>query len=136
MEAHQIDLAPHTEGTTWEGISSIGPITFSDGLGDPFTPPNPIDDAWCQFRRGGPDGPVALSFSTAGDPHIPITLVSAANWELSIPPVSYDKIPLKHGPYHWSLKIKDSAGTIYPIYEGVLTVLQSATNTNDFIADE
>jgi len=127
MIAVTIELEKHTAGTTWQGISSIGPIKFSVNGGAETDPPAPCELAWMQFRRGTDKGPLLASFSTdPNDPQLPITSYCTGNvWEFAVPEVAAEDFPATAGNYHWAFFVKDTDGIVWPLYEGIQEVESS-----------
>jgi hypothetical protein len=138
MEPVLITLEKHTEGTSWEGIPSIGPVLFSIDGEDPVAPTSPAVAAWMQFRRGTPKGTLLATFSTnPGDGELPINFAgSEGQWYFEVPSVSRADFPATEGRYHWSFIVKDADGVTWPLYAGELEVGANPTNVAEIEAGD
>jgi hypothetical protein len=120
-EPAEITLEPMIEGDTWQGITSIGPVTFVDENEDPVAVPGVIASVELDFSRG-PRKPVLLhctsAVSVATHGQCPILIGDAAAWEMSIPPMPYDLFNLPAGTWIGDLKViyNTNPGTKITLY--------------------
>lgn len=98
MTPQKLALENFTEGDEWEGIPSLT-ITIN---GAP--PASPLALVTLRFKKANslPGEAVELTSATAGQ----ITIVSAANWEISIP--AQIVAGLTFGKWTWRLRCRDS----------------------------
>lgn len=112
----------HTPGDTWPGVPTIGPILMAVDGGAPLPMSAPIASArlhWCK----GDAYPAAARLSTApAAGEGTIVIVSAAAWELSIPPVAPDLFALTSGDWFAHLEITDTDGIVWTTHECRLKV--------------
>lgn len=112
-----VELDHHTPGDDWPGIPTIGPIRISIDGGEPIPMSVPIRSARAYWVKGE-NYPAQVKHQT--DPvtgELPIILVDAANWELSIPKVAGALFPLTRGQWYSHLEITDEEGTILTTHE-------------------
>lgn len=116
MTPQKLALTPFTEGDEWDGIPSLT-VTIN---GAP--PASPLTLVTMRFKKANslPGEVVELSSADAE-----ITITSAANWEITIPPQII--AGLTFGKWTWRLKFKDSTADGAPqTYLGdELTVLET-----------
>lgn len=109
MRPYKLPTEPFTEGDSWDGIPAA--IVTIGPEGGPFVAPaSPLSLVTMRFQKLGSENEpiVELSSATAGE----ITIVSAANWEFSIPE---QIVPgLTEGKWIWQIKCKDSTATGTP----------------------
>lgn len=106
----KVDLLPHEQGTTWEGIS-IGPITV-DGL----PPTYPCFSCRIQFRLLE-DGTLGYELnSSPGVGEGTITIVDADLWQFNVPT---QVLPMPAGDYEWEFMATDTATVTLPYYRGI-----------------
>lgn len=109
-------LQPMVRGDQWRGISSITILVN----GDP--PASTLASARMHFRlsRDSREIGLGLSSAVAGE----ITIVSAANWQMSVPPRSLN---LHAGLWGWDLETTSAAGVVKTYLEGTLLIQQDIT---------
>jgi hypothetical protein len=112
----------HIPGDTWQGVPTIGPIFMAVDGGEPLPMSAPIASARMHWRLGDAYPAAARHATTPADGESPIILVSAATWELSIPPVAPEFFPLSIGLWHGHLEITDTDGTVWTTHECLLPV--------------
>lgn len=112
-------------GATWVGINTIGPITFQ-GPGDPVpvAPSTTIVSAILHFHLEGEQKP-SLRIGSIADYPAPLTIVNAATWELSIPPIGPDVFLRRAGIYYGDLKITDDEDTVWITHTFKLEVTEA-----------
>jgi hypothetical protein len=100
----KLALEKFTEGDEWDGIPSLT-ITINGAA-----PPVPLASAKMRFKKPGavPSTVVELSSATPGQ----ITIVSAATWEISVPPQLV--AGLTFGKWTWRLRCLDTSTTGRP----------------------
>ena len=112
-----VNFTPHTPGDTWQGIPTIGPIQMSVDGGALVAMPAPIASARLHWSKGDAYPAVAKFSTTPAADESPITIVNAATWELSVPPVEPDGFPLTEGNWYAHLEITDTDGTVWTTHE-------------------
>lgn len=110
-----VDLQELVHGDTWQGITSIGPITVNG---------SPPDNACAKVLMGFGKAETwpACAYVLASSPDAEqgtITIEDAAAWLFSIPA---QDLPLDPGDWKWDIRFTDSEGNISTYYAGVLTV--------------
>jgi hypothetical protein len=117
MTPAKLALEDFTEGDEWEGIPSLT-LTINGAA-----PASPLTLVTMRFKKANalPGDAVELTSATAGQ----ITIVSAANWEISIPPQIV--AGLTFGKWTWRIRCTDATTDGAPkTYLGdVLTVLET-----------
>lgn len=109
MRPDKLPIEPFTSGDAWAGIPTVI-ITIGPDGGPYATPASPLTLATMRFSKIGSESATVVELSTAGAAQI--TIVSAANWELSIP---VQIIPgLTAGKWAWQLRCHDSSATGNP----------------------
>lgn len=104
------NLTPHTCGTTWRGIPTIGPITVNG------VPPGVIATAEFHFLASLSDAEPSLKLSA---PSSGLVINSTTQWMLSIPE---QMLPLAPGVWHWKLVTTDTAGNVRVFSKGNLLI--------------
>lgn len=102
-----VRLDYHTSGDTWQGIPEIGPIV-DETTGTVPGSAMVSAELWLYLDDG--TDPFKIATSEAVGEEAPINIVSAANWELTIPAVAAATFPAGVGEWHGKLKITDAAG--------------------------
>lgn len=104
MTPQKLSLESFTEGDEWDGIPAL---TFRVNGSPPATP---LALATLRFKLAAPaaGAVVQLSSATAGQ----ITIVSAANWEITVPPQIV--AGLTKGRWSWRLRCSDTSTTGRP----------------------
>lgn len=109
---------PIYAGDTWPGLPAITIRVATEGDPAPAAPPAlPVASARLLFFKPG-ELPGGKAPATGCE--LPVTITSAAGWELAIPPVI---LPLAPGEWAFQLKTTDSAGTIRTWLTGTLQIL-------------
>lgn len=108
MKRTKLPIDPFTEGDSWDGIPalviSVGPE------GGPYAPPaSPLALVTMRFSKIGSEAQTIVELSSAVPAQI--TIVSAANWEFSIPE---QILPVTEGKWDWQICCKDSTATGKP----------------------
>ncbi len=111
-----ITLTPITEGDTWQGIASIGPVTIN---GD--APASELASMSLHFVRVNERLP-SIKIGSTGVVDAPIVIDNAATWEAHIPIIGPSVFNLKQGDYVGSLRTVDAAGVVLTLYTLHLTV--------------
>lgn len=105
---------PIYAGDTWPGIPAIT-LTL-DGIPPVFAL---ASARLVFFKNGQPAGKSPATGITLASPST-ITIVSAANWSMLIPP---QILPLDPGEWTFQFKTTDAAGTVQTWFAGTLTIL-------------
>ncbi len=117
-----IILFNHVAGDTWVGIPTIGPLQVENPDDGTMTRPGvPLDSATLEWTLEGAAAP-ALVISSAVGAAAPLSLVSAIQWELSVPPIGPEIFNLPAGKYLGRLKTIDSTGVVFTLHWYRLTV--------------
>lgn len=116
MTPAKLALEDFTEGDEWEGVPALT-ITINGAA-----PASPLTLVTMRFKKANALPGDAVELSSADDE---ITIVSAANWEISIP--AQIVAGLTYGKWTWRIRCTDSTATGRPkTYLGdVLTVLET-----------
>lgn len=95
--------------------------------GPPVAMPSPIASARMHWKLGA-SLPAYAQLSTSPTPsQSPITIVSDATWELSIPPVPPAKFSLHKGNWFAHLEITDEDGRVWTTHECRMEVKEDYT---------
>lgn len=118
MIPQKIDLDAVVTGHTWAGIPTI--IRRDRPEGEVAAPPASALALVEMVFRPGADcrNASALTLQSGGEAPA-ITIVSAVEWEISIPPRI---LPLTPGRWNWILTTTAADGTRDPLLTGTLTV--------------
>jgi hypothetical protein len=111
----KLPLEKFTAGDRWAGIPALA-ITVNG-----ITPASPITAARLRFKKSTevlPNPPVELSNANSK-----LTIVSAANWEISVPPQIVPE--LTAGDWLFQLKITAADGSLDTYISDKLTVLET-----------
>lgn len=128
MKPAIIILDPHTQGDTWQGIETIGPILISVDGAPAVQMAYPIASARMYWRKSESHPVVARLSTTPALDVSPILLVGTGEtWELTIPPIQAALFPLTKGMWYSQLEITDTAGTVWTTHECHLSVGQDLT---------
>ena len=109
MTPQKLPIDDFTEGDEWDGIPSILITTGPEG--GPYLPPeNPLELVTMRFKKLGDDSSpvIELRSDVAGQ----ITIVSAANWDISIP--AQIIAGLTAGKWAWRIRCRDTSTTGKP----------------------
>lgn len=119
MEPAKLTLDPFTEGDGWKGIPALS--IKVNGV----TPAAAISSAEMLFAKNNNTQPnPAIELSSANNK---LTIVSAANWEISVPP---QVVPgLTEGEWLFQIKITPVGGLPETYVSDVLTVLKTVRKT-------
>lgn len=105
---------PH--GNAFGGLH-FGPYVYPDGS----NPPNALSRVVMQFRTNLLDETLASVLQTiTSDSASQITISTAATWEGDVLAQQLDKLPV--GTHWWAMEFRDSAGLLYPLAQGRITV--------------
>jgi hypothetical protein len=114
MIPQKLALTSFVEGDTWEGIPSLT-ITINSA-----PPAVPLALVTMRFKKSGGLPSEVVELSSADSE---ITIVSAANWEISIPE---QIIPgLTTGKWSWRMKFENTAGEKRTYLSDEITVLET-----------
>lgn len=114
----EYNLPDFVAGNTWVGVPLMT-ITPPTGAGN-------LDEVEIQFRQNSPSSPTYIAkLSISGGE---ITLVSAANWQFTIPA---QVLPLSAGTYFQSIKLYDDSATPKPFTytQGTITGILAPTRS-------
>ncbi len=112
MTPGEVTLSSYSYGDTWNGIAQI---TVAVG-GSP--PAANLASVEMEFRPRSVPSKQAKLLTSPDD----ITIVSAANWEISIPA---QDLELNAGKYDWYLTTVDADGVRKTYIKGTIEVLRS-----------
>lgn len=104
-------LMPTPYGEKWEGIVTIGPVTFFGN-----TPAYAATDTSLVFFD---DSMVVAHTLSSADGGVSIT--DAAEWLFSVPPVQLPDT-MTPGLWRWQFKVTDAQAETTIIYEGVIRI--------------
>ena len=108
-------MQPLVRGDQWPGIAAL---TIQVNGSPPVAA---LASARMQFRADKSSPSPSASLATADGS---IAIVEAANWELTIPPLS---LPLTAGTWYWDLETTDATGAVKTYLAGTLQVIQDIT---------
>jgi len=116
MEPETLDLEAFTAGDTWEGIPAL---TIQEN-GAP--PASPLALARMRFRRT--DAPIGSAEETArvelSSADGEIEIVSAANWEISVP--EQDVPGLTEGKWRYNMEFTDQEADVRTYLKGNIEI--------------
>ena len=118
MIPQKIDLDPIVTGHTWKGIPTILRRDRPEG-GEPAPPASALALVEMVFRPGADCKNASPITLTSDGENAAITIVDAADWEITIPARI---LPLTPGRWNWILTTTAADGTRDPLLTGVLTV--------------
>lgn len=103
-----------TEGDSWIGIPSIGPVLFDGAYSA-----NALERASLVFTRNGVAG---LSFDSADNGSLPLTITNENEWLMTVPPVGFPDFTLGAGEWTGRLRLISNGTGKLTVCEFVLPV--------------